>query len=280
MKYMAIPIKTKYWKPGDDYIDIIKNSIIDKIEDGDIITLSEKAISVARGRLIDERADKPSLLARFISRIWMRHVWGYILAKICHLKLKNVYRLRRYPIKEGAAHKQVALTYAGFLQALRHGSEGGIDVSNLPFSYACLPLDDPYGEARRIQAEIQSATGKKVCVMIVDTDMTYSWHNLHITPIPRPMEGIVSAGAFIAYVIGRGLRLKYRATPLAVSSDIGVDRALDIAQLAHKVRRSGAGRTAWDVAERFGVGLTEVTLEMLDRVEHYPIVLIRPLKIR
>ncbi|MCP8310737.1 MAG: coenzyme F420-0:L-glutamate ligase [Candidatus Methylarchaceae archaeon HK01M] len=280
MKYMAIPIKTKYWKPGDDYIDIIKNSIIDKIEDGDMITVSEKAISVAKGRLIDERDIKPSLLARFISLIWMRYVWGYILAKICHLKLKNVYRLRRYPRNEGAAHKQVALKYAGFLQALRHGSEGGIDVSNLPFSYACLPLDDPYEEVRRIRAEIQSATGKKVCVMVVDTDMTYSWHNLHFTPLPRPIRGIVSGGGFIAYVIGRGLRLKYRATPLAVSSDIGVDRALDISQLSHKLRKSGAGRTAWDVAERFDVGLTEVTLEMLDRVEHYPIVLIRSSKIR
>jgi len=278
MRYIAIPIKTKYWKPGDDYIDIITNSIIDKIEDGDILTLSEKAISVAKGSLIDESKIKPSLLAKFLSHFWMRYIWGYILAKICHLKLKNVYRLRRYPKKEGAAHKQVALMYAGFLQSLRHGSEGGIDVSNLPFSYACLPLEDPYLELEKIEFQIQRITRKKVSIMIVDTDMTYSWYNLHFTPLPRPMKGIISKGAFINYIIGRSLRLKYRATPLAVSSNMDLDEALDISQIAHKVRRSGAGRTAWDVAEKFGVDLTKVTWGMLDRVEHRPIVLIRPSK--
>lgn len=270
----AIPIKTKYWRPGDDYIRIIKSSIMDKVEDGDIIVLSEKAISVAKGRLIDESRIRPSLLAKFIASFWMRYVWGYILARLCHLKIKNVYRLRNYPVKEGANHKQLALIYAGFLQALRHGSEGGIDVSNIPLAYACLPLEDPYREAIKIHAEIQDIA-KRICVMISDTDMTYSWHNLHITPRPKPIKGISSVGGFIAYVIGRALKLKCRATPLAISSNIDVNEALDVAQLAHKARGSGAGRTAWDMAKRFGTGLTSVTWEMLDKVDHYPIVIIR-----
>ncbi|MEM3383146.1 MAG: coenzyme F420-0:L-glutamate ligase [Nitrososphaerales archaeon] len=274
MKHIAIPIKTKYWKPGDDYISIIKSSIVDKVKDGDIIVLSEKAISVAKGRLIDESKIKPSLLAKFIARFWMRYIWGYILAKLCRLKIKNVYRLRNYPIKEGSNHKQLALTYAGFLQALRIWSEGGIDVSNVPFSYACLPLENPYDEAIRIHSEIQNIA-KKLCVMIVDTDMTYSWHNLHITPCPKPIKGILSIGGFISYIIGRTFKLKSRATPLAISSHIDVNEALDIAQLAHKTRGSGAGRTVWDIAKRFRTNLTQVTWEMLDEVSHYPIVIIR-----
>jgi len=273
-----IPIKTKYWRPGDDYISIIKSSIMNKVEDGDIMVLSEKALSIAKGRLIDESKIRPSLLAKFIANFWMRYVWGYILARLCHLRIKNVYRLRNYPVKEGANHKQLALIHAGFLQALRHGSEGGIDVSNIPLAYACLPLEDPYEEAMKIQAEIQN-NAKKVCVMIADTDMTYSWHNLHITPRPRPMRGILSIGGFIAYVIGRALKLKCRATPLAITSKIDVNEALDIAQLAHKARGSGAGRTAWDMAKRFGTSLIGVTWKMLDEVDHYPIVIIRLLKV-
>jgi F420-0:gamma-glutamyl ligase-like protein len=275
MKHIAIPIRTKYWRPGDNYIDIIRNSIIDKVEDGDVIVLSEKAIAVAKGRLIDESKCRPSLLAKFIAHFWMRYMWGYILSKICHIKLDNVYRLRNYPKKEGAYHKQMALIYSGFLQALKHGSEGGIDVSNIPLAYACLPLDDPFSETVKIQNEIQDATKKKVFVMIVDTDMTYSWYNLHITPRPRPMEGIVSFGGIIAYVIGRALKLKYRATPLAVVPAMNVNEALYTAHSAHRARGSGAGRTAWDVAEKFNVGLTDVTWEMLDRADHYPIVLVR-----
>ncbi|MCP8319984.1 MAG: coenzyme F420-0:L-glutamate ligase, partial [archaeon] len=197
MKRIAIPIKTKYWRPNDDYISIIKSSIMNVVEDRDIIVLSEKAISVAKGRLIDESKIRPSLLAKFIANFWMRYVWGYIIAKLCHLRIKNVYHLRNYPLKEGSNHKQLALIHAGFLQALRNWSEGGIDVSNIPLTYACLPLEDPYREAIKIQAEIQN-NAKKVCVMIADTDMTYSWHNLHITPRPRPMRGILSIGGFIA----------------------------------------------------------------------------------
>jgi F420-0:gamma-glutamyl ligase-like protein len=270
----AIPIKTKYWRPGDDYIKIIKSSIIDKIEDDDIMVLSEKALSVAKGKLIDESKIRPSLLAKFIANFWMRCVWGYALSRLCHLRIKNVYHLRNYPVNEGANHKQLALIHAGFLQALRHGSEGGIDVSNIPLAYACLPLEDPYEEVIKIQGEIQKFA-KKLCVMIVDTDMTYSWHNLHITPRPKPIKGILSKGGFIAYVVGRTLRFKCRATPLAISSNIDVDEALEIAQLAHRARGSGAGRTAWDMAKRFGTGLTSVTWEMLEKIDHYPIVLVR-----
>jgi len=276
MKRIAIPVKTRYWKPGDDYISIIKSSIIDKVEDGDTIVLSEKAISVAKGRLIDESKIKPSLLAKFIASFWMRYAWGYILARLCRLKTKNVHRLRNYPVKEGASHKQLALIYTGFLQTLRNWSEGGIDVSNIPLTYACLPLDDPYGEAIKIQAEIQNIA-KKLRVMIVDTDMTYSWRNLHITPRPKPIKGILSIGGFMTYVIGRALKLKHRATPLAISSNINLNEALDIAQLAHRARGSGAGRTAWDMAKRFGTSLTSVTWEMLDEVDHYPIVIVRSL---
>ncbi|NWG09315.1 MAG: coenzyme F420-0:L-glutamate ligase [Nitrososphaerales archaeon] len=275
MKHIAIPIRTNYWQPGDDYIDIIRSSIMDKVEDGDVIVLSEKAIAVAKGRLIDESRFQPSLLAKFIARFWMRYMWGYILSKLCHIKLENVYRLRNYPKKEGAYHKQMALMYSGFLQALRHGSEGGIDVSNIPLAYACLPLADPYSETVKIRNEIQDATKKKVFVMIVDTDMTYSWYNFHITPRPRPMKGIRSFGGVIAYVIGRALKLKYRATPLAIVPRMNVNEALYTAQSAHRARGSGAGRTVWDVAERFNVGLTDVTWEMLDRVDQYPIVLVR-----
>lgn len=37
----------------------------------------------------------------------------------------------------------------------------------------------------------------------------------------------------------------------------------------------GAGRTVWDMSRRFGVDFSNVTWEMLEQVDHFPIVLVR-----
>jgi len=81
----------------------------------------------------------------------------------------------------------------------------------------------------------------------------------------------------IAYVLGRSLNLKRRATPLAIAgSKLDIEAALDIAEAAHKARGSGSGRTVWDMAERFGVSLTGVTWDMLRSLRHKPIVIVKP----
>jgi F420-0:gamma-glutamyl ligase-like protein len=114
--------------------------------------------------------------------------------------------------------------------------------------------------------------------MIVDTDKTYSWRNFHFTPRPKPIEGIFSAGGFVAYVIGRALKLKKGATPLAASGgkELSVRSVLRIARLANRARGWGAGRTIWDMTRAFGVSLTGVSQKMLDQTEHTPIVIVRP----
>ena len=276
MKYKALRIKTKYWRPGENYHKIILENISHEIKQADIVVLSEKALSVAKGRIIDENHVHPSSLSKFLVIVWMRIIWGYILGHLCHLKLKNIERFKTYPLKEGTPHKQLAFRYFGFLQALRHGSEGGMDVSNLPFAYACLPLDDPLDDAKQIYDSIRQSLGKKCGVMIVDTDMCYSWRNLHFTPRQNSIKGIIHKGGFLTYVICRALRFKARATPLAfVNLNLNIDEILRIANLANKKRGSGAGRTAWDMIEKFNVDYTGVTWDMLDEVDHYPVVLIR-----
>jgi F420-0:gamma-glutamyl ligase-like protein len=51
--------------------------------------------------------------------------------------------------------------------------------------------------------------------------------------------------------------------------------ALAVANMADRARGFGAGRTVWDMAVKFHVGYADVTWEMLDHIEHYPIVLVR-----
>lgn len=276
-RYRAIAIKTRYWMPGEDYIEQVMEAIDGTVDDGDFVTISEKAVSTALGNLIDEKTIQPSRLARFLSKYWMRIVWSYILGPLCHLKEKTVRYLRSYPPYEGGLHKQTALLHGGFFQALMFGSEGAIDGSNLPQSLVSLPLKNSHDIAKELRNQIESELGKRVTVVVVDTDKTYSLWGFHFTPRPKPLKGIHSHGGFLAYLAGRLFKLKKRATPLAVAgSNLSAEEALEIAKIANRTRGAGAGRTVWDMAKTFKVKVTDVTWNMLRSIEHRPIVIIRP----
>ncbi|MBT0159619.1 gamma-glutamyl ligase [Candidatus Bathyarchaeota archaeon A05DMB-2] len=275
-KYRALAAATRFWKPGENYLKIITAAIEAKVDDGDFLIVSEKAISTALGRILDESTVQPSLNAKLIARLWMRIAWGYLLGVICHFGQRLLRRLREYPLETGSRHKQVALEHAGVLQALMFGSEGGIDGSNLPYSFVSLPLSDASEVAEQIQRHVLRTLGKRVCVVIVDTDKTYTFRNFHFTPRPRPMKGIHSAAGFTTYIFGRAFRLKRSSTPLAVAGcRLQAAEALEIANIADRVRGPGSGATVWDMAARFSVSVTGVSWEMLARLEHKPIVLVR-----
>lgn len=177
---------------------------------------------------------------------------------------------------EGAAHKQIALWQVGLLQSLRHYSEGGIDASNLPYSYVSLPLRNPGEVADSIRKTMIKRTGMNVTVMIMDGDTTYSWRNLHLAPRTVHTPGLVHIGGFITFIIGRLLGFKARQTPIAVVGEpVNPDRALWYANLFHRLCGRGAGRTVWSMSDTMETSLTGVTWEMMEKVNHFPITLIR-----
>jgi F420-0:gamma-glutamyl ligase-like protein len=278
-KYKVRAIKTRYWIPGDSYLGIITDAIRNIVRDNDFVALSEKAISTALGNIVDESSIKPGWLARFIAKYWMRIFWGLMLGSVSRLSNRTIENIRRYPMEEGSAHKQLVLKHVGFLRALMYGSEGGIDGSNLPYSYVNLPLKNARVIAQEIRKHIHRELKKNVAVMIVDTDNTYSTKGFHFTHRIKPINGIHSLGGFLAYVIGRFFKFKRRATPIAmVGSDIGVEEALEIASMVNKSRGFGAGKNVWEMAKRFGVSVTDVSWNMLKSLKHKPIVIVRQLK--
>jgi F420-0:gamma-glutamyl ligase-like protein len=279
MKVKFKTITSNYWLPNSNYLAIITSLIKGKVKNGDFIIISEKAICIAKNLLVDESKMKPTLAAKVLVTFWMRIVWAYFLGYICRLKRRTIKRLRNYPIVEGSKHKQLVLQHFGFMQALRHVSEGGIDVSNIAYSYAALPLKNAKEVAKKIKDEIKEKLGIQVNVMITDTDMTYSFMNFHFTPRPYAINGIITKGGVLAYIVGRFFKIKPRATPIGYCGEnITVEEALNLAHLAHNARGYGAGRTPWDMAERFGVNLTEVSWKMLCSIKHYPIVIVRKIK--
>jgi F420-0:gamma-glutamyl ligase-like protein len=278
-KYQALAVVTSYWKPNSDYTQKIVEALESRIENGDFVVVSEKAISTATNNMVDESAVKPGLNARLLARFWMRFVWGYPLGILCHFGSRLLRRLRDYPLDSGSRHKQVALERAGVLQALMFGSEGGIDGSNLPYSLVSLPLKNAGAIAHEIQRQIAVKLYKNVCVIIADTDKTYKFRNFFFTPRPCPLKGIHSHGGAAAYVAGRALRLRKSSTPLAVAGcSLLAAEALKITNIADKARGSGSGATVWDMAARFGVDFNGVNWEMLGSIQHKPIVVVRKTK--
>ncbi len=158
-KYTALAVTTNYWKPQSNYTDKIINAIENKVENGDFVVVSEKAISTALGNMVDE-----STLSQVGPQGFWRVsgcvlVWGYPLGILCGFGPRLLKRLRNYPLESGSRHKQVALQYAGFWQALMFGSEGGIDGSNLPYSYVSLPLNN----AEELGARKSKSKSSKNC---------------------------------------------------------------------------------------------------------------------
>jgi F420-0:gamma-glutamyl ligase-like protein len=275
-KYTALAVTTSYWKPKDNYTEAILSALDGKILDGDFVVVSEKAVSTASGNILDESKVQPSANAKFIASFWTRVIWGYKLGVLCHFGQRLLARLRQYPLESGSRHKQVALIQAGLLQALMFGSEGAIDGSNLPFSFVSLPLKNAQDVAQQIQLQIRQRLHRNVCVIIADTDKTYTLGNFYFTPRPNPLKGIHSGGGFIAYIVGRTLKLRRNSTPIAVAGrQTTVAEALRITNIADRVRGPGSGATVWDMAARFHVGVNDVTWEMLRKLRHQPVVVVR-----
>jgi F420-0:gamma-glutamyl ligase-like protein len=50
---------------------------------------------------------------------------------------------------------------------------------------------------------------------------------------------------------------------------------LTITNIADRARGPGSGATVWDMAARFGVSIDAVSWEMLGKIRHKPLVIVR-----
>jgi F420-0:gamma-glutamyl ligase-like protein len=275
-KYQALAITTRYWRPGTNYLSEIIDAVRKHAKNGDIVIVSEKAISIAQNNLVNEDSFTPGMTAKFLAKVWMPLIWGYFLGIMSRFGKHLLGRIRTYPKEAGSRHKQVTLQYAGFMPSLLFGSEGGIDGSNLPFSLVSLPLVNAQNVANKIRSGVEHRLGKRITVLIVDTDKTYSFKNFHYTPRPISVSGIHSFGGIFGYIFGKMAKLRKRPTPISISGEmLSVDEALTIANVSDRARGPGSGATVWDMAARFEVTTSGVSWEMLDRIRHKPIVIVR-----
>lgn len=230
------------------------------------------------GSVYDESPLKSSRLAKILAQFWIPKIWGHCLGPFTKMSIENIHHLQAYPIKEGAKHKQLALQLQGLFAALKPWSEGGVDVTNLPYSYSVSPIKSPSIVTDLIQQKIYHVMNKKINVLLSDSDKTYLFKNIGFASRPSTIPGLLNGG-FLSFIIGRKFHLPAYATPVAYSgSPYSLPFLLKLTSLADRVMGYGAGPTAWDMARQFSSGLTQVTWEMLSNISHYPVSLIRMIK--
>ena len=268
--YLVMPIETGYIKPGDDLSSII-NPARELMKDGDYLVRAETPVSVSQNRLIDEAEYSPSLTAKFLTVVWSKYLWGYILGPLLKIKKRTIKNLRKLP-KQTEAHKEVVLQLYGLKHALKPASEAGIDLSNAPGTCVSLLPENPEKVAKQIKADI----GKKVCVMIIDTDATYMKNGKYFTGLPIAIEGIEADKGFFGYVKGQ-LSQNMGSTPLGCSEKMDVETALKIANIAEDYQKSLSTemKTIHSVKAVLGSEMDEVTIEDLDSITHTPAIIIR-----
>ncbi|MCE5214101.1 MAG: coenzyme F420-0:L-glutamate ligase [Methanobacterium sp.] len=272
--YITIPVKTDYIKPGESYQSIIEESG-ELLEDGDYLVISETPIATSQNRLVDESSFKPSLISILLADVWSKYIWGYILGPLFRIKRRTIKNLRKLP-REARSHKKLILQYYGLKHALKPASEAGVDLSNVPGSFVCLLPEDPQDVVQDIQQKIKSNYHKDVSVMIIDTDATYQLGGMIFTSIPLAMPGIKKNLGVFAYLLGRWGKIK-GPTPLAVSNNKNVDEIIRIAKKAedYHQKQDHNLETVYDMKNTFHKDITEVTIEMLQSIEHMPAVIVR-----
>ena len=268
--FIVIPIETGYIKPNEDLSAIIEPAKR-LMEDDDYLVIAETPISVSQNRLVDESKYTPSLTAKFLTTVWSKYLWGYVLGPLLGIKQRTIKNLRKLP-EETKAHKEVVLQLYGLKHALKPASEAGIDLSNAPGTFVSLLPENP----EKVACEIKREIGKDVCVMIIDTDATYMKNGKYFTGLPIAIEGIDADNGFFGYFKGQ-MSKNMGSTPLGCSEKIDVETALKMANIAEDYQRSLSTemKTIHSVKAVLGTEIDEVTVEALDSITHTPAVIIR-----
>lgn len=268
--HIVIPIETGYIKPNEDLSAIIEPAKR-LMEDDDYLVIAETPISVSQNRLVDESNYTPSLTAKFLTTVWSKYLWGYVLGPLLGIKKRTIKNLRKLP-EETKAHKEVVLQLYGLKHALKPASEAGIDLSNAPGTFVSLLPENPEKVAKEIKQEI----GKDVCVMIIDTDATYMKNGKYFTGLPIAIEGIDADNGFFGYLKGQ-LSENMGSTPLGCSEKMDVETALKMANIAEDYQKSLSTemKTIHSVKAVLGTEINEVTVEALDSITHTPAVILR-----
>jgi coenzyme F420-0:L-glutamate ligase/coenzyme F420-1:gamma-L-glutamate ligase len=151
LQIFPVIVKNEIQK-GDDLVKLFLANFKD-LQDGDVIVISQKAISKQEGRTVELANIIPSLLAVGIGSEYNKD------PKLVEVILSESQRIVR--MENGIIITQ---TKHGFVCA-----NSGVDESNMPPGFVSLLPVDPDKSAYDFAQTIQAKTNKKVATLISDT---------------------------------------------------------------------------------------------------------------
>jgi coenzyme F420-0:L-glutamate ligase/coenzyme F420-1:gamma-L-glutamate ligase len=151
-------VRTRLVQPKADLVGIILESISRQgltIDDGDVLVLASKVVSMAQGRLTKLDRVKPSEEAEKLAE---KYALDARFAEVVLSEADEVY---------GGV--------PGALLTLKDGvliANAGVDRKNAPVGFVVLWPENPHASAEKIRAEILERADRRIGVLIVDSRVT------------------------------------------------------------------------------------------------------------
>jgi coenzyme F420-0:L-glutamate ligase/coenzyme F420-1:gamma-L-glutamate ligase len=185
-KVVLTPIPLPDIKKGDEIVNLILSSLDklgEKIEEGDILVITSKIISKARGYTFSPKEIKTGIKARLLSRYLK--IPAYVIEKCIELHGNPVFVIPySYPLRDPEVLETISKNPKKALKLLKEypnmllyrtkwglSTDCGVDFSNLPGDTASYPPPDPDKEALEIARKIREKIGKNVGIVISDTEV-------------------------------------------------------------------------------------------------------------
>lgn len=152
------PIKTPIIKPNQDLVEIILSSMRSQgleLQNCDILAVASKVVSIANGRIIDLKEVKFSEEALELAK---KYSLEPEFAELVLRESEKIY---------GGVKRAILTLKNGVLTV-----NAGIDHKNAPDGYVALWPTNPQFEADELRRKIEAVTGKKIGVLIVDSEVS------------------------------------------------------------------------------------------------------------
>jgi len=271
----------KYWFPGGNFVKEIVRNYKEYLDNGSIIAISEKAVSIALGNIYDESTIKLDPISKYLTKFINSYLWGRVFYKLFKHGENFLQIINEIPLEYLAIHKKLSIKYGGVHHFIKPYSEAGIDTTNLPYYYVSLPLKNANRVVREIREDIVKLVDKDVYVILVDSDRTFKpkhTRTLAISTRPSCVRGIIDLGG-LAYIVGRVFAKKFTEYPTPVAYNgywLGLPRILKITKIAEKSMGCGLGRTVIEMLRNLSKSsFSEVKWVDMSRIKHYPAVVVK-----
>jgi coenzyme F420-0:L-glutamate ligase/coenzyme F420-1:gamma-L-glutamate ligase len=212
----VFPIRTKLIRRGDDLVETILQALDEmklEMENGDILVVASKVVSVVEGRIVSLSSLKPSRKAKLLARKYsLEPAFVELVLKESDAIYGGVYRAL-YTLKDNI------LT-----------ANAGIDHKNAPPGSAILWPKDPNRSAEKIRRKVRAFTGKRIGVSIIDS---------RVAPLRMGTIGVTIGASGFELLRDCRVQKDLYGKPLVITTHALAD---DIASAAHLVMGESAER--------------------------------------